>query len=341
MEKAGEQMRNNREEVSPRLWSAENQGKQGLGKQGFLVHVTACHPGVWLTTTTLSEGVVSTLHRAEGTRLPSEFTWMECRLLAGPEHTQNFYMLVFQRKGEHRPYRDGDLPLWSPKAKDYCRGLKGQGLLQGFKEGFLQNHSGESFPSNTGCFLFHPHPHLHFTYTNVPCPSIRASLISPNPNFPSLKYLFRVNFQVCEVGMPQEKTPQIHEFCFGKCQECNNNHSKIVNNHKNHQKSTTIIKHHQKSRNIIIFFGDFSHTQPFPLPGRGLSESLAPGQVKIAHTSLEMDWDWMIPWVWCVFIDFYFFDFCFCVVYVWCGENVLLFCLLSHCLSVTGHPLGW
>lgn len=227
------------------------------------------------------------------------------------------------------------------RAKDYCRGLKGQGLLQGFKEGFLQNHSGESFPSNTGCFLFHPHPHLHFTYTNVPCPSIRASLISPNPNFPSLKYLFRVNFQVCEVGMPQEKTPQIHEFCFGKCQECNNNHSKIVNNHKNHQKSTTIIKHHQKSRNIIIFLGDFSHTQPFPLPGRGLSESLAPGQVKIAHTSLEMDWDWMIPWVWCVFIDFYFFDFCFCVVYVWCGENVLLFCLLSHCLSVTGHPLGW
>ena len=123
-----------REEVFPRMWSAENQGKQGLGKQGFFVHVTACHPGVWLTATTLSEGVVSTLHRAEGTRLPSEFTWdldgVSCRLLAGPEHTQNFYMFVFQRKGEQRDhierhmFWDGDLPLWSPK---------GQGLLQGFK----------------------------------------------------------------------------------------------------------------------------------------------------------------------------------------------------------------
>ena len=64
------------------------------GKHGFLMHVTACDPGVWLTTTTLSAGVVSTLHWAEGTLLPSEFHWVECRLLAGPEHTRSFYSLI-------------------------------------------------------------------------------------------------------------------------------------------------------------------------------------------------------------------------------------------------------
>lgn len=255
MEKAEEQMRNNREEVSPRLRSAENQGKQGLGKQGFFVHVTACHPGVWLINIPLFEGVVSTLHRAEGTRLPSEFTWMEYRLLAGPEHTHNFYMLVFQRKGEHRPYRDtcfemGICHCDLQRAKDYCRGLR---------RGSCRTIVVKVFQVTPDVFLFHPHPHLHFTYTNVPCPSIRASLISPNPNFPSLKYLFRVNFQVCEVGMPQEKTPQTHEFCLGKYQECNNNHSKIMNNHKNHQKSTTIIKHHQNSRKNHHFLGFQPH----------------------------------------------------------------------------------
>ena len=156
MEKAGEQMRNNREEVSPRLWSAENQSKQGFGrKQGFLVHVAACHPGAWLTTTTLSEGVVSTLHRAEGTRLPSEFTWMECRLLAGPEHAQNFSMLVFQRKGEHRPYRDGDLPLWSPKGPRTTAGVLG---------GVPAELWWWKFSKYDRMFLYSSHIH---TYTNI------------------------------------------------------------------------------------------------------------------------------------------------------------------------------
>lgn len=168
-------------------------------------------------------------------------------------------------------------------------------------------------------FLYSSHIH---TYTNI---HIRASLISPNPNVPSLKYLFRVNFQVCEVGMPQEKTPQIHEFCFGKYQKCNNNHSKIINNQ---QQSSNTIKNQEKSsksRNIIIFL-DFSHTQAFPLPGRSLSESLAPGQLNIAHRSWRQIWRWIEIGVCLLMCIFYF---CFCVVYVWCGENVLLFCLLS------------
>lgn len=134
-------------------------------------------------------------------------------------------------------------------------------------------------------------------------------------------------------GMPQEKTPQIHEFCFGKYQKCNNDHPKIINNHKNHQKSTAIIKHRQTSRKSSCFF-DFSHTQPFPLPGRSLSESLAPGRVKNTEVGdkfgdgLGLDDTLSLVCVCVIVCSFLLIESCFCVVYVWCGENVLLFCLL-------------
>ena len=104
-------------------------------------------------------------------------------------------------------------------------------------------------------------------------------------------------------------------------------------NHQQSNKSSKINNNHQTPSNIkkktSFLGGDFSHTQLFPLPGRSLSESLAPGQVKIAHGS----WRWIeIGWylefgVW--LLIFMFFISVFCVVYVWCGENVLLFCLFS------------
>ena len=76
------------------------------------------------------------------------------------------YMLVFQRKGEHRPYRNPCFEM------GICYCDLQRGLLQ---EAFLRNNPGEHFPSNTG-WGFIPPTSIPTPLTMYLLPNIRASL---------------------------------------------------------------------------------------------------------------------------------------------------------------------
>ena len=220
---------------------------------------------------------------------------------------------------------DGDLPLWSPK---------GQGLLQGFKEGFLQNYSGESFPSNTGCFFIPP--------TSTPTLHLHQRTLSKHPGiinkskskFPKFEISLQGQFPGMWSGNASRKdspNPWVLSWQISRMQQ------QSFKNHEQSQKSSKINNNHQtpsKLKKKSSFFGISATPNRFLFQVEASAKVWRQAKWKIAHRSWRQIWRWIkIGWYLefgvCLLI-FMFFLFLFFVSFTFgVRENVLLFCLLS------------